>query len=175
MAAVLAATYPDLYAAVGVHSGLAYRAANDVRSAFTAMHGGGAAGPAVALPLIVFHGDRDTTVAPVNADHLVVARLRGATLGRPAPATISSSEKSRGRTYTQSIFRDGTGVVIAEQWTIHGAGHAWSGGAPAGSFTDPRGPDASAEMLRFFRDHPARVRTTRGVPAKITANGRGRP
>lgn len=158
MAAILGATHPDLYAAMGIHSGLAHGAANDVASAFAAMRGqGGASRPGAAdtggtrehdaAPrLIVFHGTADTTVHPVNA-----ARIVGAHGVGPAQATQSEHTAADGRRgYTRMVSLQDDGVPRLECWMIEGAQHAWSGGQPGGSYTDPQGPDASAEMVRFF-------------------------
>ena len=161
-AAVMGATYPDLYAAIGVHSGLACGAANDLPSAFVAMRQGGLAaasgsgdisavlehGPAV--PTIVFHGDRDNTVHPRNGDHVIAQSMKTTNLQKK----VHRGRVPGGHAYTRTIHTDGSGRAIFEHWEIHGAGHAWSGGSPAGSYTDPRGPDAAREMLRFFLEHP---------------------
>ena len=154
----MGATYPDLYAAVGVHSGLACGAASDLPSAFAAMRQGGAAlarRPRLdrrAVPTIVFHGDRDTTVNPVNGDQ-VIAQAQGC--DQSARPAVSRGEAPGGHRYTRTVQADASGRPMLEQWVLHGAGHAWSGGSPAGSYTEPRGPDASREMLRFFLEHPA--------------------
>lgn len=159
MAAVMATTYPDLYAAAGVHSGLAHAVAHDVASAFAAMRGGGSPGHTGAVPLVVFHGDRDRVVAPVNADQVIASRVGamptsvGGGPARSFGSTITGGKSTDGRGYSRRVYRDTDGSVVAEQWTIHGGGHAWSGGSAAGSYTDPAGPDASAEMLRFFLQH----------------------
>ena len=163
MAAIMAATYPDLYAALGVHSGLAYGAAHDLPSAFAAMklQTLEPARPlSDAVPLIVFHGDRDPTVAPANADCLIDQWLQANGAGPHSPgraahdATVERGQVPEGHAYTRMIYHDAAGCTTAERWIVHQAGHAWSGGRPGGSYTDPRGPDASAEMVRFFREHP---------------------
>ena len=164
-AAVLAVAYPDLYAAIGVHSGLACGAASDVPSAFAAMRQSGPAarrrsggklsgrgGYSRIVPAIVFHGDQDTTVHPNNGDQ-VIAQLKEA-LTTDARVTVEDGRIPGGRTYTRTVHRDAADHSIFEQWVIHGAGHAWSGGSLAGSYTDPQGPDATREMLRFFLEHP---------------------
>jgi poly(hydroxyalkanoate) depolymerase family esterase len=149
MAAILAREYPDLFAAVGVHSGLAYGAANSVYSAIAVMKNGPqdlptelAAVPGV--PLIVFHGDQDATVHPRNGEHLVAGHLA---------AEVLPGMHEGGRAFVRTTYGDAGGRIVAEHWLVHGSGHAWSGGDPQGSFTDADGPDATREMLRFFAQH----------------------
>lgn len=165
-AATIGSIYPDLYAAIGVHSGLACGAAHDMTSAFMAMRNGGGGrmrtGGATetarvdghGVPTIVFHGDRDTTVNPANGDD-VVAQLTQSQATRPEKLVEKGSVPG-GHTYTRTQFREINGRVICEQWVVHGASHSWSGGSPAGSYTDASGPDATREMLRFFLEHPRR-------------------
>lgn len=158
-AAVLGATYPDIYAAVGVHSGLACGLAHDVSSAFSVMKSGEGAPLAGMAPprfgvgagpvaTIVFHGDRDTIVNKRNGD-----RFAEDFSTRRYPKRIEEGRAPGGRTYTRTVYADSSGRSVHEQWTIHGAGHAWSGGSAAGSYTDPLGPEASREMVRFFLSH----------------------
>ncbi len=221
MAAIVADTHPEIFSAVGVHSGLAPGAASNVMEALTAMrHGasgstlggaggmlsgagsmlggaggmlgaaggmlgaagsrlggaGGGVGADAALggadaaplhgsarmpvPTIVFHGDQDQTVHPSNAEHVVAAVLDSAHGTRQdadpgsTAAHVEHGVCAGGRSYTRAIHHAGNGNAVAEHWLIHGAGHAWSGGQAAGSYTDPAGPDATGEMLRFFFDQP---------------------
>jgi poly(hydroxyalkanoate) depolymerase family esterase len=158
-AAIMGSTYPDLYAAIGVHSGLACGAATDVQSAFEAMRHGRPLitrkpaqnnGSSPGVPTIVFHGDRDTVVNPVNGDQIVAQAKATADLR----TTVTRGEAPGGMSYTRIVQADESGRSILEQWVLHGAGHAWSGGSSAGSHTEPRGPDASREMMRFFLQHP---------------------
>jgi poly(hydroxyalkanoate) depolymerase family esterase len=151
MAAILSREYPDVFAAAGVHSGLPQGAAADVASALAVMHTGRlrpfgpsrSGGPGV--PTIVFHGDVDKTVHPANGQHVVDDVLAGT----PPPAQITRGEH-KGRLFTHTVFPGRDGRPFVEHWEVHGTGHAWSGGDPAGSYADPHGPDASKELLRFF-------------------------
>ena len=180
MAAILGRAYPDLYAAVGIHSGLASGAARDLMSALAAMKRGPAAphqppaqpntgepslslaaavtraGP---LPTIVFHGDEDAVVHPGNGLQAVAAALAGhrdagPPAATPQPGSVDTGVSAGGRRYTRSVHSGAAGAPDqAEHWIVHGGGHAWSGGSPQGSYTDPSGPDATREMWRFFSSH----------------------
>jgi poly(hydroxyalkanoate) depolymerase family esterase len=157
MAAVMCATYPELYEAAGIHSGLAYGSATDVASAFAAMKGaanlasdrGGAR--RAGARTIVFHGASDRTVHPSNGEVIFSA----ASVGLPNGEVVQHEGSTGGRAYTRAVVLDPAGVAHAEHWAIDGLGHAWSGGNPEGSYTDRRGPDASREMLRFFLSRSA--------------------
>lgn len=178
MAAIVAAAYPDIFAAAGVHSGLALGAADNVMQALDVMKNGASARPprtvfawpgvaaattAPPVPTIVFHGDEDATVHPSNGEQVISAVLEGAagtdeSADVPAtPPQVEQGVSPEGQRYTRSTHRDRSGNTVAEHWLVHGAGHAWSGGDPEGSFTDAAGPDATGEMLRFFFAHPAAV------------------
>jgi poly(hydroxyalkanoate) depolymerase family esterase len=151
-AAIMAGTFPDIFTAVGVHSGLACGAARDMPSAFAAMGGGGTIqqrDEGRMVPTIVFHGDADRTVNPVNSDHVIAQARREAALTK----TVTHGETPGGMAYTRTVQLDAAGGEVLEQWVLHGAGHAWSGGSASGSYTDARGPDASREMIRFFLAH----------------------
>ena len=160
MAVILGRTYPDLFSAVGCHSGLAHGSASSDAGALLAMRtGAGSSAPAPAsehagVPVIVFHGDADTTVHRTNGGGVIRQCLNShAVQGSVADAgvaVVAETGRSGGRAFTRHVHREPTGSVLAEQWTVHGAGHAWSGGDLRGSYTDTRGPNASEEMLRFF-------------------------
>lgn len=160
MAAIMADSYPDLYAAVGIHSGLPAGAAHDLPSAFAAMRGAApgrrkaATDPGKSMPVIVFHGDRDHTVNPANGKQALAQCAADNTTAPAGEAgsgiRVEKGQVPNGRRYTRSIQMDERGHPVAEHWVIHGAGHAWSGGSRQGSYTDPQGPNAAKEMVRFF-------------------------
>lgn len=158
MAVVLGATYPDVFSAVGVHSGLPYRCASDANSAFAAMRGqhrprGSANAHHTFEPrLVVFHGSDDQTVTATNAAILWNDALPSKGQGK----TVSGSRTSGGRDVQHRALVAPSGKILLEEWIIDGAGHAWSGGNPAGSYADAKGPSASEQMVRFFRDTPDR-------------------
>ena len=148
MATIMGTLYPDLYAAVGVHSGLPFASAHDLPSALAAMKGDFRRRhqPGRSIPIIVFHGDQDKTVHPANGDELVAPARDSAEAMAVEPGRVPN-----GHAYTRTTHKRADGRVHAEHWLIHGAGHAWSGGSAHGSYTDGKGPDASREMMRFFR------------------------
>ena len=167
MAVTMAMTYPELYAALGVHSGLAHAVAHDLPSAVAMMRRDHGPNSRMALgrsrrltigervvPTIVFHGDRDTTVHPLNGEQVIAQSLTASaspnadSRGR-SHVTVERGQVANGHAYTRTIYH-GTSGPSAEHWLVHGAGHAWSGGSSSGSFTDPKGPDATMEMIRFF-------------------------
>jgi poly(hydroxyalkanoate) depolymerase family esterase len=143
-AAVLGVAYPDIFRAIGVHSGLACGAARDLPSALIAMRQGSAGQGKLSVPVIVFQGDRDGTVNPANAGFLAAQANDGPAL------RAEDGQVAGGLSYTRLVRQAGEGRPEFEQWLVHGLGHAWSGGSTDGSYTDPAGPDASREMLRFF-------------------------
>ena len=159
-AAIMGETYPELYAAIGVHSGLACGAAHDVASAFAVMKNGGAgvthhAGERSRIvPAIVFHGDRDPTVNARNGEDVVIQ----ATQGTPMATRIEPGHSKDGRAFSRTVHLGADKKPVIEQWVVHGGGHAWFGGDPAGTFADPNGPDATKEMVRFFLEHPLATR-----------------
>ena len=179
MAAIVAAAYPEIFAAVGVHSGLARGAASNLPEALAVMKSGvagtalhasanrvgapraAAVQPQMTIPTIVFHGDQDRTVQPRNGEQVIAAALATAAAGAGASQTspagslrVEQGVSIHGRRYTRSTHHDDRGNPLAEHWLVHGAGHAWSGGDAKGSYTDAKGPDATREMLRFFFGQP---------------------
>ena len=186
MAAILAAVYPDLFAAVAVHSGLAYRSAATMAAAFAAMARGGEHATAQGsdfqaaigdlarpVPSMVVHGTADHTVAPVNADQVLKQSMAANRLAAPGthafdvdrPTDVSQARVSGGHAYTSSRWMDPDGALIHEFLKVDGLGHAWSGGAPGGSYTDPRGPDATEAIWRFFAGTTA---GRRALPAVVS-------
>lgn len=150
MAAILGASYPEVFSAVGIHSGVDYAAAHDAASAFAAMRGqsGGARinSATSGIRTILFHGTKDAVVHPSNAD-----ALRDAALGGRATYKIRSEAVDvNGRAATRVDYIDTAGKTQVQDWRIEGAGHLWSGGNSKGSHTDASGPHASDAMVQFF-------------------------
>lgn len=167
MAVTMGMLYPELYAAVGIHSGLPHAAARDLPSALAAMQGKAFPAGAQAkerssaqpLPAIVFHGDRDNTVNACNGDQIIAQCANPSSsspprMGADPRITVERGRVLAGHAYTRSIHRRVDGQLVGEHWLIHGAGHAWAGGSSNGSYTDPKGPDATGQMMRFFLEHP---------------------
>jgi poly(hydroxyalkanoate) depolymerase family esterase len=149
MAALLGKLFPDVYAAVGVHSGLAALAGTDLSSGLAAMRGKERVPDAPSgMPTIVFHGDKDVVVHPING-----AQVMQASFGLAAAQSIRQDAGHEGRSFTRQRYVGSDNAVCGEHWLLHGAGHAWSGGCASGSFADPLGPDASEKMLCFFEPH----------------------
>jgi poly(hydroxyalkanoate) depolymerase family esterase len=153
VAAIMGAEYPDLYTAIGVHSGLASGAANSIITAMGAMRNGSldlkTNDEIKLMPVIVFHGDNDNTVAQLNGQQ-VISQFKGK---NNLKSDVQKSASDGGRKYTLTTHRDRNEIALLEHWVLHGAGHAWSGGSNKGSYTDPKGPNASREMMRFFLSH----------------------
>ena len=157
MAAVVAELYPDIFAAVGVHSGLPAGAAQSMVGAFGAMRRGGPVQTATAIPTIVFHGAADTTVHPDNGQY--VSDAARAAMGNNGQELVKSEQtvRTQGQRPAKRVsYLDDSGKPCVEHWTVGDAGHAWSGGSAAGSYTDPKGPSASRAMLAFFLQHRKR-------------------
>lgn len=162
-AAIIAAAYPDIFVAAGVHSALAGGNITSVRAALSAMKRGASSSHDTGrasrrpVPTIIFHGDRDKTVHPYNTDAFVRA------LRRSSPRLLLEQTahvpSGSARAYTRTLYTTSKGLPLLEQWIVHGAGHAWSGGSTKGSYTDPSGPNASRAMMRFFlaRKRPAKI------------------
>ena len=166
MAAIMGHEYPELFAAVGIHSGLPVGVAHDVASALMLMktgqsvHAPRAVTAAInqrVVPVIVMHGDADKTVNPANAARLVQNAVETCLLinpNAPLKTDAQSIEATDGhRAYRLTRYTTVNAVSVIEHWAIHGAGHAWSGGNAAGSFVDDSGPDATHAMLQFFYQH----------------------
>jgi poly(hydroxyalkanoate) depolymerase family esterase len=175
MAVILGATYPDIFAAIGVHSGVEYQAVTNIISAFKMMRHRGP-NPVLqgqkayeamgsyqrVMPIIVFQGTRDRVVPPINGDQVVQQWMQTNRLASEGlyqanfknPAATTTAQVPGGYEYTVYSWKDSRGKEIQAYWKIHGLGHAWSGGSPEGSHTDPQGPNASEFMYQFFMNHP---------------------
>ena len=158
MAVILGRTYPEIYAAIGVHSGLPYAAAHDVASAFAAMRGesgkqacDATGGPCI--PMIAIHGDRDRIVHPRNLQRLLDQVIDGHDSAAFSAEQRTIDDFPGSRSCTRTLLRDADGIAVFEHWLVHGGGHAWFGGNPCIRHADPAGPNASREMLRFFLGH----------------------
>lgn len=175
MSVIMGATYPDMFAAIAVHSGLEYQAATSQTAATTALSQGGPdptqqgqtafnamGGNARVVPTIVFHGTSDYTVYPLNGDQVVQQWMQTDHLASNStynasfnsPSSTTNGQVSGGRAYTITKWNDNQGNEVEEYWKVTGMGHAWSGGSSSGSFTDPQGPNASSAMYTFFMNHP---------------------
>lgn len=156
MAVLVGRAHPDVFAAVAAHSGLPAGAAHDVASAFAVMHGRAEPTPMPGaddspLPTIIFHGDADATVVARNGAAIAArAATAFAHHGEPLQRLVRLNDRSSGGTCTVTEYSDAHGRTLVEEWIVHGGRHAWFGGSPEGTYTDRAGPDASAEIVRFF-------------------------
>ncbi len=191
MSVIMAATYPDIFAAMGSESGLEYKAATSQTAATTAQMQGGpdptqqgqaaynAMGSAArVVPTIVFQGQSDYTVYPINGDqivqqwmetdHLASNGTYNASFSSPTTTTNGQVPGSGGHSYTVQTWNDNNGTEIEEYWKVNGMGHAWSGGSSSGSYTDPNGPSATNAMYTFFINHPMHPGTQTPMPTPGT-------
>jgi len=184
MAVIVGRTYPELFAAVGCHSGLAHGSATDQYAAAQVMRDGAAApalaGPASSPPVIVFHGDQDFTVHPNNGAGVVRqsidCHMAQAAHAAQTPSVSEETGETAGRGFVRQVYKAHTGRVLAEHWIVGGVGHAWCGGKRRGSYTEAGGPDASREMLRFFLQQrlPAKASVKRAQRQAADDAGRAR-
>jgi poly(hydroxyalkanoate) depolymerase family esterase len=164
MANVMGATYPDVFAAVGVGSGCEYnglpcvgwQGPDPAQTGLQAYQAMGA--QARVMPAIVFQGDADTTVVPANAP-LIVREWQVTDNyvagGIPtAPTRTTNATSAGGQSYTVNTYGDGRGKELIEYWLVHGMGHAWSGGSSSQLYADSSGPNETAAMYAFFSSHP---------------------
>ena len=182
MAVILGATYPDIFAVIGVHSGGEYQAATSAIQITTVMFQGGpdpaqqgqaafsAMGSAArVVPTIVFQGTSDYVVRPINGDQVIQQWMETDHLASNnqyhvsfnSPSSITHGQVPGGHSYTVYRWNDNNGNEIQEYWKVYEMGHAWSGGSISSSFTDPLGPDASRAMYNFFMSHSARAGAVR--------------
>jgi len=169
MAVILAATYPDVFSAVGVHSGIPYQAAQNLLTALSAMRRGAKDNALMNLKpvrTIVFHGSKDRKVHPRNGEQIILQLLDPSPASAAGKRVTLQSGTKNGRSFERKVFHNPEGSTLAEQWLVRGTGHAWSGGSAEGSNAEPAGPDASREMLRFFLRAPDPVETSRETGAR---------
>jgi poly(hydroxyalkanoate) depolymerase family esterase len=174
MAVILGAAYPDIFAAIGVHSGMEYQAASNVFDSLKAMNQGGpdpqqqgmaafdAMGTTTGIvPTIVFQGASDQALQPINGDQVIQQWMRTDQLASSGTYTaefdhadkIENGQVPFGHSYSVFKWNDSHDNEIQEYWKIYGMGHAWSGGSPRDAYTDSSGPDASMAMIQFFMGH----------------------
>ncbi len=162
MAATMAVIYPELYTALGIHSGVPHGAARDFMSAMIAMQHGSMASYAShpshgKIPTIVFHGDQDNTVHSTHAaQFLTKAQWPWVDVAEGERYTEVSPWRPGHYGTTRTVQLDSEQRIFSEQWMVHGGGHAWYGGDATNTYIDANGPDAAQEMMRFFIDRKAR-------------------